>query len=347
MITLLIKDKKSTDQPKKYTFDQNLIKLGRLRDNDVPLRETNISRQHAIITFSNWEYRITDISTNGTFLNGELIGKNNEKILRSGDNIEIGNFVINVEIESDLKKFEKTSVIIQHSFSDSLIGNSKSFFPYIEVKSGLTSGEKYEFIEEFEEIILGRSPDCDIQIPHKSVSKNHAKIVKRGKEFELIDLNSSNGTYVNGVKIEGSVKLKDRDEIILGQGEEKNKIKIIFINSEEKEGEKTVEKVEKKSEVEEPKIKEELKESEEKKEVSQKVQEVVQDVEEIEGKDEEEADDTNAEIDVTNPNIKRSELPVLEEEKSLKFGTLEYLLIGLAILLGIVTLIIIIYSVLS
>ena len=338
MITLLIKDKKSTDQPKKYTFDQNLIKLGRLRDNDVPLRETNISRQHAIITFSNGEYRITDISTNGTFLNGELIGKNNEKILRSGDNIEIGNFVINVEIESDLKKFEKTSVIIQHSFSDSLIGNSKSFFPYIEVKSGLTSGEKYEFIEEFEEIILGRSPDCDIQIPHKSVSKNHAKIVKRGREFEIIDLNSSNGTYVNGVKIEGSVKLKDRDEIILGQGEEKNKIKIIFINSEEKEGEKSSEEVEVP-----PKVKEK---SEEKSEAPEEMVQNVQDSEKVEEKSEGKTN-INSDIEVTNPNIKRSELPIFEEEKSLKFGTLEYLLIGLAILLGIVTLIIIIYSVLS
>ncbi len=344
MISLLIKNKKSIDEPKTFTFNQKLIKIGRLKENDITLKDISVSRQHAVISFVDGEYKITDTSKNGTFLNGELIGNNNEKILRSGDNIQISNFVINVEIEDQYDNFEKTSDLIQHRFSDSSLPASNSLFPYIEVTGGVTSGERYEFVEDFEEIILGRAPDCDIQIPHKSVSKSHAKIVKRKNEFELVDLNSSNGVFLNDKKVNGSITLKDRDEIVLGQSDEKDKIKIIFINQfkkdlpedkkETKEGKIEI-KEEKKEYVENPpqpdEGQEELKKEAEKEEVK------------------EEKKGIKNSLDVTNINIDREEILNSGAEKGngIKFSIGEYALIGIAILLGIITLIIIVYSVLT
>ncbi|HTH39063.1 MAG TPA: FHA domain-containing protein [Pyrinomonadaceae bacterium] len=82
---------------------------------------------------------------------------------------------------------------------------------------------------------LGRTPDNDVSFPDDSnVSRAHAEIEARGNEFCLIDLNSSNGTTVNGTKVTGDIYLKPGDHIVLGGSSE-----ILFDHvSEEKEAEK-------------------------------------------------------------------------------------------------------------
>lgn len=60
--------------------------------------------------------------------------------------------------------------------------------------------------------IIGRSNDCDICLNVVHLSRNHARITVSGNEVELEDLNSSNGTYVNGEKIIVT-QLHDGDEI--------------------------------------------------------------------------------------------------------------------------------------
>lgn len=64
---------------------------------------------------------------------------------------------------------------------------------------------------------LGRTTDNDVAFPNDSnVSRYHAEIEFRDGEFCLIDLNSSNGTAVNGVKVSGETYLKPGDQITLG-----------------------------------------------------------------------------------------------------------------------------------
>jgi hypothetical protein len=68
---------------------------------------------------------------------------------------------------------------------------------------------------------LGRTSDNDVAFPSDSnVSRYHAEIEARGGEFCLIDLNSSNGTTVNGVKVSGEIYLKPGDRIMLGGSSE-------------------------------------------------------------------------------------------------------------------------------
>lgn len=54
---------------------------------------------------------------------------------------------------------------------------------------------------EGEAMTLGRSPTCDISLDETSVSRVHAQVIPSGKSFYLIDNYSSNGTFVNDVKI--------------------------------------------------------------------------------------------------------------------------------------------------
>jgi Protein of unknown function (DUF3662)/FHA domain len=63
---------------------------------------------------------------------------------------------------------------------------------------------------------LGRSRQCDVVVDDANVSRKHAEIRPRGGSWVLIDLGSTNGSSVNGRRIEGTEVLKPGDEIELG-----------------------------------------------------------------------------------------------------------------------------------
>lgn len=63
---------------------------------------------------------------------------------------------------------------------------------------------------------IGRGEDCSIVLSDNYASTKHARIVVKNNVLVLEDLNSTNGTYLNGEKIKGRVKLFTRDEIRVG-----------------------------------------------------------------------------------------------------------------------------------
>jgi len=64
-------------------------------------------------------------------------------------------------------------------------------------------------------VVLGRADDCDVCLPHRSVSRRHARIEERDGRWRLTDLRSRNGTRVNGERVDGAW-LADADELVLG-----------------------------------------------------------------------------------------------------------------------------------
>jgi len=68
--------------------------------------------------------------------------------------------------------------------------------------------------------ILGKSPSAYIFIDNPYVSRRHAQILRQGERFEIRDLGSKNGTFVNGVRLGGeSHRLRGGDEIELARGQ--------------------------------------------------------------------------------------------------------------------------------
>src|SRR5437764_3919791 len=65
-------------------------------------------------------------------------------------------------------------------------------------------------------LVVGREPKCDIQIDNLGISREHCAFSQRGEAFLVQDLNSSNGTYVNGRKITEHF-LNHDDEIVIGK----------------------------------------------------------------------------------------------------------------------------------
>lgn len=66
------------------------------------------------------------------------------------------------------------------------------------------------------EWIIGRTPDCDLVVPDTSVSSKHCRLSRRGQQWILEDLGSSNGTFVNGVRISGPTTISREDWVVLG-----------------------------------------------------------------------------------------------------------------------------------
>ena len=59
-----------------------------------------------------------------------------------------------------------------------------------------------EIILTHDDMLIGRGQDCDIIIPHVSVSRAHARVKWSRQGYILFDLQSKTGTYVNGRRIE-------------------------------------------------------------------------------------------------------------------------------------------------
>ena len=64
-------------------------------------------------------------------------------------------------------------------------------------------------------LIVGRSDTCDLVISHESVSSRHCEIKTENNVHTIIDLNSTNGTFVNGERIRTKV-LNEGDQVNLG-----------------------------------------------------------------------------------------------------------------------------------
>ncbi|XZE20936.1 SpoIIE family protein phosphatase [Pirellulaceae bacterium SH449] len=83
--------------------------------------------------------------------------------------------------------------------------------PYLDAVTGPAMGRRYTL--DLPQYVLGRHPDCNIVLESGSVSRQHAKLIKSGPSFLLEDLNSRNGTFINGKLIGEATKLVDGDSI--------------------------------------------------------------------------------------------------------------------------------------
>lgn len=64
--------------------------------------------------------------------------------------------------------------------------------------------------------ILGRRNDCDLCIPLQVVSRRHCQLSQEANALKVRDLKSSNGTFINGAKIQDETMAKPGDRIQIG-----------------------------------------------------------------------------------------------------------------------------------
>ena len=179
--SLRLKGKKGSFYGKEFIFpeDRERILIGRSRNCDIILSEEGASKEHAEIRKRGDKFLLIDLkSTNGTLVNGK---KAEVHILSCGDLIQIEEAELKVEGERLTPK--------------TVPRRERGKIYLIDEKSG----ERYALDKST--IRIGRNEENDIIIPEPTVSAHHAEIRKRGEKFILIDLDSDNGTFLNGRRV--------------------------------------------------------------------------------------------------------------------------------------------------
>lgn len=155
---------------------------------DLSLGDQKVSHRHARLKVGeDGTVTLFDLgSTNGTYLRGKRI--RDEAVLLPGDTFNLGETSIRViEGGPDL---EPAPLGKTH-----LLGEGTVY-----IASG--KHERQHAIKERQQAInIGRAPSNDLVLDHPLVSRHHAAVHIRKGRFYLIDLNSSNGTYVNGQRV--------------------------------------------------------------------------------------------------------------------------------------------------
>ncbi len=86
------------------------------------------------------------------------------------------------------------------------------FSVVIEEKAGGTTVKDFQS----DEVTIGRVQGNDIILPKSNISKRHARIINKGDSFVVIDSKSTNGTYINGQRIDAPFDVSIEDKIYIG-----------------------------------------------------------------------------------------------------------------------------------
>ena len=174
-----------------YRLDKPSLTVGRKSGNDIIVDHHTVSATHLKMDMADGVFTVTDLdSTNGTLINGQRISPGTPQKLDLGDVIRIGDLngnwvTLNLEAEG-LESMRRLS-----------LGQLDL--------SRLTSG------------VIGRAPDSFLPLNHPTVSYRHAMLMKQNGGLAIRDLGSSNGTYLNGRRIQKiPVPLKNADLIQIG-----------------------------------------------------------------------------------------------------------------------------------
>ena len=156
---------------------------------------------------------VTDLgSANGTFVNGRGVG---ERVLRIGDEIRFDRESFRVEGPADpglTSEGPLAATRVRRDLGDAGPTMVSTLAGRLEVVAGM---EPTSFGLTKGKYVVGRGAGSDIQLPEGSVSSRHAQLERAGGGWRLTDLQSTNGTFVNGRRIQ-RVEVNPGDRIRFG-----------------------------------------------------------------------------------------------------------------------------------
>ena len=176
-----------------FSNDQKyVIVVGSGEEASIKLNNKLISSNHAQLVYDTKnQLHLQDLnSTNGTFLNGIKISPSKTYIVNPKDTIQLaaadGILIVLETLANNDVEQGKVNIL------DQLKNKSK--------------------------VVIGRTDECDVVLNSGSVSRRHAEIQKLSDgTYSIKDLNSTNGTFVNGRKVKISQTIIDSDKICIGK----------------------------------------------------------------------------------------------------------------------------------
>ncbi|MCX7845556.1 MAG: FHA domain-containing protein [Dictyoglomaceae bacterium] len=106
----------------------------------------------------------------------------------------------------EIKEMKSNTIMLESAVSP-------IYWAYLIIKHGLERGKDFKIQKE--ETNIGREEENDVVFSHPTVSRFHARIIREGENYFIEDLNSANGTFVNGIKVKKEL-LHDNDILQFG-----------------------------------------------------------------------------------------------------------------------------------
>ena len=166
--------------------------IGKSKANDVVLPFPTVYRFHAVIAKKR-------IMLNGRRVDGKAV-------IENGDIITIGNIPLKFECDDALSQKSRTQLRSQVQTAP----NTVAYGVLVDVKT------KRPVYLKKRDVLIGRGNDCDIQILDDTVSSNHARIYQTSRGWAVADLDSHNGTKLNGRYINQTQLIFDEDMLTFG-----------------------------------------------------------------------------------------------------------------------------------
>jgi DNA-binding NtrC family response regulator len=206
-------------------IENNRLSIGRSSKNDLILTGNHVSRQHAAIEKRGQAYWINDNSTAGTSLNGSKIEK--PEPLGSEAEITIANWrliyktcsqILNTEKErrnTQITKLtqalhEEPTLVLKLDSEARIFHRLKPCLLINDAQSG-----KRSYHVKKNRLVIGSAANCDIVLQDTFVSKYHAEFRLSDFGFHVLDLDSTNGTFVKESKIK-ECYVKENASVALG-----------------------------------------------------------------------------------------------------------------------------------
>jgi pSer/pThr/pTyr-binding forkhead associated (FHA) protein len=206
------------------------LEIGRDPACGLALAPKDVSRRHARIAPALLGYVLTDLSANGVRVNGVAIEKSH--VLGYGDVIGIGSVELVFEgerafVEPVTAPLPQASPASSPSATAPPQVGSESSTPHSPLPLPLPLLATLEIINEgplkgtrfrLERPVahIGRGPSNEIRLRDESVSGSHATLTRRGAQWVVLDLGSTNGTYVDGDRITGERVIAGVSEVRFG-----------------------------------------------------------------------------------------------------------------------------------
>jgi pSer/pThr/pTyr-binding forkhead associated (FHA) protein/S1-C subfamily serine protease len=181
--------------------------VGRGQDCDLVLSDPSVSSRHALLESESDRLFITDLgSTNGTFVADEPIHARLE--VGAGAKLRFG--TLEVAVLGAIPNPVQHPIVHKPAMAGRTVALDRS----APAALCLPNGSEMDVVDGMG---LGRDPSNGIAFAaDPKTSANHARLEVRGQEIWLHDLQSRNGTWVNGKKIRQPVRLSHNDTVMIG-----------------------------------------------------------------------------------------------------------------------------------
>lgn len=184
------------DARKSYDVHQDPFLIGRSPDCHITLEDLYLSRFQAKVRYADGRYVIENMGTNPTLVNGAPIEA--QRILDDGDRITVGR----TELSFRLVVQEKTPHQDPGTADPAVaVAASAQVRHATHLVVRTASGRRTVYALDKQRLFIGRDESCEVRLKAKSVSRRQAEIYLEGTRWCIRDLNSANGTYLDGERI--------------------------------------------------------------------------------------------------------------------------------------------------